>query len=315
MVDHDDVGLRRAPARPEQEAAVEVRALEPGAEIGLGAHLVPDLRARRDRQIAQRAVGRVARPLGDADQLVELVLLEQGALGRHRLVHPGEAEIVPPSLEQREGRLVVVLLERPPQQRQVLADELLLQVDRVGADDRALAVGPRPGQRGDEIGERLPDPGPRLEQQHAAVVVPVGDVGRHVALARPILVLPQLRGDRPALAQRVDDVERIDRDHRPVAGHLDDDVELGRAVVDDAEPHAGVVEAGRHVQVGAGGIEPATGMVVQEHLPALHRARAREHHVHRAPREHARRGDDPVPSTSATNDTSRPPAAAISAAR
>ena len=44
MVHHHDVGLRRPPAGAEEEAAVEVRALEPGAEVRLGAHLVPDLR-------------------------------------------------------------------------------------------------------------------------------------------------------------------------------------------------------------------------------------------------------------------------------
>ena len=44
MVHHHDVGLGRAAPRPEEEAAVEVGTLEPGAQVGLGAHLVPHLR-------------------------------------------------------------------------------------------------------------------------------------------------------------------------------------------------------------------------------------------------------------------------------
>ena len=66
VVHHHDVGLRRTAAGPKQKAAIELGALEPGTEIRLGAHLVPHLRARADRQIAQGAVGGVTGPLRDA---------------------------------------------------------------------------------------------------------------------------------------------------------------------------------------------------------------------------------------------------------
>ncbi len=62
MVHHHHVGLRRLAPRAEHEAAVEVLALEPGTEVGLGAHLVPHLRARRRGQVAQRAIGGAAGP-------------------------------------------------------------------------------------------------------------------------------------------------------------------------------------------------------------------------------------------------------------
>ncbi len=39
----------------------------------------------------------------------------------------------------------------------------------------------------------------------------------------------------------------------PVARHLDHDVELGHAVVDDAEAHAAVVQPGRDVEIGGRG--------------------------------------------------------------
>jgi len=65
-------------------------------------------------------------------------------------------------------------------------------------------------ERGHQVGERLPDPGPRLEQLDPAVVVAIGDIGSHVALAPPVLVLPQLLRHRAAFVQRVDHVERVD---------------------------------------------------------------------------------------------------------
>jgi hypothetical protein len=55
-------------------------------------------------------------------------------------VKPGETEIVPPAFEKGEGRCVLLGRERVPQKRQVLADQLFLEVDRVGADDRALPL-------------------------------------------------------------------------------------------------------------------------------------------------------------------------------
>ena len=118
MVVHDhDVGLRRTAAGPEQEALVEVAALEAGAEVRLSAHLVPHFTGGRDRQVAQGAVGGVSRPLRDPHQLVELVRLEQRPLRGDGLVEPSEAEVVPPALEQREGRRVVLGAKRPAKER------------------------------------------------------------------------------------------------------------------------------------------------------------------------------------------------------
>ena len=193
VVHHHDVRLGRPPAGPEQEAAVEVRTLEPGAEVRLRAHLVPDLGRRRHRQVAQRAVrvwpAHSDRPISSSSLSCSSSVRWAPTAWCSR----DEAEVVPPALEQREARRVVLGRERLAQQRQVLADQLLLEVDRVGADDRPLLVGPRPGQRRHQVGERLPDPGARLHQLHAAVVVPVGDVGRHVPLAAAVLVLAEVR--------------------------------------------------------------------------------------------------------------------------
>ena len=77
--DDDHVGLRRFASRLEQEALVEVRALQAPTEVRLGGDLVPHLIPRRHRQIAQRAVSRLLRPLRDRLQLVHDLGLEERA--------------------------------------------------------------------------------------------------------------------------------------------------------------------------------------------------------------------------------------------
>ena len=71
VIDDDDVGLRRFLARLEQKALLVHRAARALAEVRLGRDFVPDLGARRDRQIAQRSV---VRPLGPRVNRVELLL-------------------------------------------------------------------------------------------------------------------------------------------------------------------------------------------------------------------------------------------------
>ncbi len=153
VVDDHDVGLGGTASSPEEETAVEVLALEPSAEVGLRTDFIPYLGRGHDGKIAQGTVGGVTRPLGNGQELVELLGLEEGALRADRLMEPRQAEIVPPALEQGERGGIVVVRECPPQQRQVLPHQLLLQVDRVGAHDRALAVGARPLERGQKIRE------------------------------------------------------------------------------------------------------------------------------------------------------------------
>ena len=66
VVDHHDVRLRRPAAGPEQEAGIEVRALQPGAEVGLRAHLVPHLAGGLEREVGEGSVSGVPGPLEQA---------------------------------------------------------------------------------------------------------------------------------------------------------------------------------------------------------------------------------------------------------
>ena len=167
-------------------------------------------------------------------------------LARRRGLESHAAEIVAPALEQREGRLILIVAQRASQQRQVLADQLLLQVDRVGRYDRAFAIGPRPGQRRHQVRERLAHAGAGLEEQHAAVVVRVHQVRGQVALALTILVAAQFAGDRTVLAEQRDDVERIERRDGRRLGDFDHHIQLFAAVVDDPESDAVVVRPRRN---------------------------------------------------------------------
>ena len=127
---------------------------------------------------------------------------------------------------------------------------------------------------------------------------------------------PSTRRDRPALAQGVDHVERIDPGPRGRRGHLDHHVQLGGAVVDDAEADAAVVQAGGDVQVGRRGLQTAARMVVQHHLAPVRATPGSASTMSAVPRATARAAMiDAVASTVPTKQTSRPPAAAISAAR
>ena len=184
--------------------------------------------------------------------------------------------------------------ERPRQRGQVFADELLLQVDGVGRDDGALAVGARPRQRRHEVGERLPHPGARLEQRDAAVVVGIGDVRRHVALAGAVLEGADRLRRRAARRQQPGDRHGVEPHRGARPRHLDDDVQLRHFVVDDAEAHAAVVQAGRHREVRARRVEHAARVVVQQQLAPRGDPREREHRVDRAPGGHPRRHDRAV---------------------
>src|SRR4051794_19974169 len=188
VVHHYHIGLRRAPPGAEEKAAIEMGTLEAGAQVRPRANLVPYLCGWGGREIAQGTISGVPGPFGNAEQLVQLVLLEQGALARDCLMHPGQAEIVAPALEEREGGRVLLLGQSATKQWKILPDQLLLQVDRVGAHYGALAVGPGPGERRHQIGKGLSHSGARFQQLNSTVVIGIRDEGSHVALTLTVFV-------------------------------------------------------------------------------------------------------------------------------
>jgi hypothetical protein len=139
VIDDDHVGLRRFAPRGKDETLLEEPALEARAQVRLGGDLVPHILGRLDRQVAEGAIFRLARPLDQVDQWLLAVAREQRGMRSRRLLEPLQAEVVPPPLQQGEPDRLVV--ERSREERQVLLDQLFLEVDRVRRDDRPFLVG------------------------------------------------------------------------------------------------------------------------------------------------------------------------------
>jgi hypothetical protein len=224
----------------------------------------------------------VRRPRREALQLVAAVRLEERADAPLRLLQSREANVVAPPLEQRVAHRAVVGAEGAGQQREVFPDQLLLQVDGVGRDDGALAVHHGPPDRRHEVREALPDPRPGLEHCDRAVVVRVGDVGRHVALGLAVLVRAQLARHGARGREEPRNGDGIEWLGAARLRHLDNDVQLVGPVVHDPEADAAVVQAHGDVEVGVRGLEQPARVVVEHHLSAGRDARQGQHRVHGA---------------------------------
>ena len=259
VIHHHYISRRRFLARLEQKTLVVERALHAPAQIGLGRHFIPHLRARRCRQVGQRSILRFLRPLGDLLDIARPTIVEQRRSCSARLLEAHQAQIIPPALQQREAHLLIG--ERPLQERQILGDQLLLQGDRIRRHDRAFTVGGGPAECGHEIAQRLANAGACLEQRHAAAIERFGDRSRHRALAGPILVitgpahaLHRLRHQSVRPERDIDVVERH-RLHLLRARHLGHDIHAGGLVIHDREAHAVAVDARRDFKVGVAGLE------------------------------------------------------------
>ena len=186
VIDDDHVCLCRLATCLVQEALVVQRTFEAHAQVGLRGHLIPQLWTRRRRQIAERAVGRALGPLDNGVQLVAQTVVEERGARRTRLVESLQTQIIAPTLEKREAHALIG--ERLLEKGQILADQLLLQIDRVRRNDGALTIRRRPAQSGNQIAKGFADPGASLEESDPALVEEPRDLTRHRALARPILV-------------------------------------------------------------------------------------------------------------------------------
>ena len=123
----------------------------------------------------------------------ELVLPGAGEL------EPAQRQVVVPPLDQDRAELVG---DHRPQQRNVLLDELLLQVDRVGGNHHPLLVLDDPLDGGDQVREALAHAGSRLDQQTPAHVQrPLDGLG-HLGLLRPDLEALQPPRDRSVRGQQ-----------------------------------------------------------------------------------------------------------------
>ena len=198
VVDDDHVRFGGVLPHPRDEAVGVARAGAAGAGLGGGGDLRPE------RQVVGQLVDLGAIPgLGDLGPGVdqrEVHAIDVGAQRRRFLedLVALQAEVVAAALHAR-GR------ERHRQhageQRQILGEDLLLQVLGAGRDDDALAA----QDRRHEVGERLAGAGAGLDEEHAAVLERVGDRRGHAALA-----VARLEGDERLRQRPVGAEDRVD---------------------------------------------------------------------------------------------------------
>ena len=99
-------------------------------------------------------------------------------------------EIILPAFHQRRLKLNRQNLLHD---RNVLVQKLLLQVDRVGRNDRLLLLLVREQHRRHEVGERFADPGAGLDDEMMLFLERSRDRRRHRLLLGPILEVARLR--------------------------------------------------------------------------------------------------------------------------
>ena len=129
MIDDQDLCVGQPPPGLEVEAFVVVVALPAHAVAAFAGNFVPNPVHRSPIHVGKRSVVALLRPLADVLKLLEFLLVaKQGGSPFDRVFQPPPAEIVAPSLDQNGSEFQ---RDHAIQERQVLADQLLLQADGV----------------------------------------------------------------------------------------------------------------------------------------------------------------------------------------
>ena len=100
------------------------------------------------RQLLTGAVRRPRRPGAQGDQFPGLAGIKQPGFGTGSF-QPAPAQIVAASLDQFDAKLQAA---GPLQKGEILAEQLLLQVDGVGRDHHPFFVGQGPEQGRNQVG-------------------------------------------------------------------------------------------------------------------------------------------------------------------
>ena len=172
----------------------------------LAANLRPNFRVRLQRQVAERTILRSPSPFRDADQLRLLGGREKLARLLQRAFEPPRAKIILPALHQRG-----LELDRQDllQDRDVLVEQLLLQIDRLRRDDGFFLLLEGEQDRRDEVGDRFSHAGSGFHHQVLLLLERLGDSHRHLLLLSAILEILRLREQAGLGENRPDALDEI----------------------------------------------------------------------------------------------------------
>ena len=194
VVHHHDVGLQGPLAHLRHEARVEEGARLADAVLAGGGDLPPEIhgvgQVRDLRPVAGLGLGG---PVLDCLEEGHLVGAAKGPALRKGLVAK-KAQVVGPPLHDRHRQ---VPAEGLGQERDVLGDQLLLEVLGAGGDDHPTAE----LDRGQQVGEGLPGAGAGLGQEQAAVLEDALDRLGEPLLRRPLLVALEDLRQEPAATE------------------------------------------------------------------------------------------------------------------
>ena len=128
VIDDHHVGREEPPARLLKETTRILSAGLGGADVRFAANLCPDLWIGFNRQIAQGAVDRCARPVGEPGEIGLLGRVEKFVRALHCALQAARTKIILPAFHERGLELD---RENLFHDRDVLVQQLFLEVDRV----------------------------------------------------------------------------------------------------------------------------------------------------------------------------------------
>ena len=158
------------------------------ANVRLAANLQPHADLRLEVEIAQRAVAGFFRPFADRLELFIFRASEKVARLLERAAQACRAKVILPPLEQHGRQLVADHLAHD---RDVLAHELFLQIDRVGGNDPLAAGLERKLCSRQKVGERLSNAGARLGHQRTRASEGLGHRHGQCLLLRAKFEIPR----------------------------------------------------------------------------------------------------------------------------
>jgi len=201
VIDDQDVRrFRVAPCLVERARAVHlVAAPVERAALVLGAQARPDhvLLEPAQRDLALVAAVGLQQPDQDLRQHAQLAHRRRAAAAQRR--QPARAQVVAAPLDHCRAAFHA---QRLAQDRQVLVDELVLQINRGRADHDALVVLHGPVDGWDQVRQALADPGRRFDHQVLAGVEGVADRPQHLDLLLAVLVTGKVARQLPIRLNR-----------------------------------------------------------------------------------------------------------------